>query len=95
MNFKKWPHWLRGGVIGGGVALVFYLIVSFCFDYFCLVFYIISPIYPVIFLLNLLGPIFNYSWIYAEVYAPIVSIPIYFILGSIIGALIGYIKKSR
>ncbi|MCR4334776.1 MAG: hypothetical protein NUV47_03575 [Patescibacteria group bacterium] len=94
MNNKKMPYWLKGGVIGGGVAFVFYLLVSFCFDYFCLVFYIVSPIYPVIFLLNLLAPVFGYSWIFAEVYAPILSIPIWFIIGSLIGAIVGYIKKK-
>ena len=95
MNFKKWPYWLKGGVIGGGVAFIFYLIVSFCFDYFCLVFYIVSPIYPAGLILNSLGPVFHYSSGFAEAYAPVFSIPIWFIIGLLIGALVGHIKSRK
>jgi len=110
-SWKQWPYWLKGGVIGGGVAFLFYFLLYGCFfatsidlkpgevgsTYYCLVFFVISPIYPVGLLLNLLGPIFDYSSGFVEAYAPILSIPIWFIIGSIVGALVGYIKikKSR
>jgi hypothetical protein len=29
-SWKQWPYWLRGGVIGGGVALILGLLSSFC-----------------------------------------------------------------
>ena len=30
MHWTKWPYWLRGGVIGFGIALVSYLLMQSC-----------------------------------------------------------------
>lgn len=99
MNWKHWPYWLRGGVVGGGVALGFYLLAYMCFlvggDYFCLIFYIAGPIYPAGLFLNLFEPVFNYSSAVVEASAPILSVPIWFIFGSLIGALAGSIKSKN
>lgn len=102
MSWKHWPYWLRGGVIGGGVALIFYLLAYSCFwlttrnllpgevglSYSCLIFFIVSPIYPVAWLLSFLEPVFSYSWTFAEAYAPILSIPVWTVVGGVVGSII-------
>ncbi len=110
MNFwKKLPYWLKGGVIGGGIALACYLLMNSCFllssiglkagevgfSYYCSAFYILGPAYPTAWLINLFEPILHYSWTSAEVYAPVLSIPLWFILGSFIRILVGYIKSKK
>ena len=34
MNWKHWPYWLRGGVIGGGVVLLFHTLSFSCLYFF-------------------------------------------------------------
>ena len=100
---------MRGGVIGGGVAIIFYLLLYSCFffaniglepgevgfTYSCLVFAVISPIYPVAWLLSFLEPVFNYHWTFAGAYAPILSIPIWFVISTLIGAIVDHIKSKK
>ncbi|KKU58632.1 MAG: hypothetical protein UX81_C0020G0016 [Parcubacteria group bacterium GW2011_GWA2_47_12] len=98
-SWKQWPYWLRGGVIGGGVALLTIIATPvFCSspNIVCVFFEIpILPIYP---LLALLFPFFDSFSLelhhsYFSFFSTVVMIS-WFIVGSILGALIGYIKKS-
>lgn len=88
MNWKHWPYWLRGGVIGGGVTAVSIVPLYLC-DLFVagygslgcgLTFLVLSPMFPLFWLNARFGP---FS----------VSIPVFMMLGVIIwfviGALIG------
>ena len=108
-SWKHWPYWLRGGVIGGGAALLFYLLLNGCsllagiglgpgevgFTYYCLVFYVVSPIFPAGWLLSFLLPAFGYSSGFVEAYAPILSVPAWFIGGVFIGVLIDFLKNKK
>ncbi len=95
--WKNWPYWLRGGVIGGGIILLSTLATPvFCNspNIVCVLFEIpILPIYP---LLALLFPLFNSLPL--ELYSLFFSatiIILWFIIGSILGIFVGYIKRAR
>ena len=45
--------------------------------------------------MRVLEPILNFSSGFTEDYAPIISIPIWFLLGSLIGATVGFLKKKK
>ncbi|MBI2889052.1 MAG: hypothetical protein HYY10_03975 [Candidatus Liptonbacteria bacterium] len=97
-NWKRWPYWLRGGAIGGGTALIYLVLLYTCpgGGFGCLIFfYVIGPVYPVAWLMTLVSPVFNYGDAFAEAYAPIVSVPFWFVLGSIIGLVVGYVKSKK
>lgn len=103
MNWKNWPYWLKGGVIGGGVALIYALLFYSCpfitSGYNIIgcgaVFYMLGPIYPVGWLLGIIQSIFNYAWILPEFYAPVISVAAWFVVGAFLGALIQYTKSKR
>ncbi len=102
MTFKNWPSWLRGGVIAGGITFVFVFLYYSCSflvsgysGMLCVAFVMIGPIYPAGLILNLLGPVFHYSSGFAEANMVVFSVPFWFIIGSLIGALVGYIKSRK
>ncbi len=97
-NWKQWPYWLRGGVIGGGIIVLSSILSLSCLYFLtpptswgfeCLPFAI--PSLPIIEVL-LLSPT-TYSFSSATVLS--IEVAIYFILGSLIGAFVGYIKKKK
>ena len=98
MNWKHWPYWLRGGVIGGGVTLVSVFLFYSCIlldtshgSFLCLPFLFISPMFPFIDLFDT-NPYFHALPVYSM---EVTSIVIYFISGSLLGLLVGYIKKKK
>ena len=104
MNWKKWPYWLRGGVIGGGITLVFVISFYSCgliatgySAFACFAFVLVGPTYPAVKLLDVIGSIFNFKLdgIFAEMYGPVLSILVWFIIGSLIGVLVDYIKLEN
>ena len=104
MHWKQWPNWLRGGMIGGGIALAYLASLytcSFLFtgiggNFACFtIFYIAGPVYPVAWLMVFVSPLFHYGGAFAEAYAPIVSVPTWFVLGSTIGLVVGYTKSKQ
>lgn len=100
MNWKNWPYWLRGGVIGGGVTVVSVALFYSCTlldtthgSFLCLPFLFISPMFPFAILFDELGPIFQYQLPF--ILMPVISIISWFIIGSFFGVLIGYIKSRK
>ncbi len=111
-NWKQWPYWLRGGVIGGGVSLAFVVLWYFCAlsantntpsevasGFVCLSIFTFSPIFPIAFLLNMVGQsLVNDSAsviTYIFLISPIASVIVWFMVGSLIGAAVGHIKKKK
>ena len=96
MSWKKWPYWVRGGVIGGGIALLSAGLTDLC-EYLvvvpgytglgleCLPF--AAPWVPFWFLGNTTS-------LSTTVYTA-VGVVIWFIFGSFIGQLVGIIKKKK
>lgn len=97
MNFKKWPYWFKGGVIGGGITFVFVLLFYGCTwittpgGFLCLPFLFISPMSPFIDLFDTNPYFHSFPGFSME----ITSIIFWFIIGSLIGALVGYIKSRK
>ncbi|MCR4334778.1 MAG: hypothetical protein NUV47_03585 [Patescibacteria group bacterium] len=97
MNNKKMPYWLKGGVIGGGVLIVSYILSTSCLYLFtssdswgleCLLFSI--PSIPII---NILLS-FPSSYSFSSLLIFSIELVIWFLIGSLIGAIVGYIKKK-
>lgn len=104
MTWKKWPYWLKGGVIGLGLPVISFLLFSSCI-YFttppfwnenlasqCLRLYF--TVFPFLF-----PP---YGEIYVEflvkkfpVLIPIPIVFVYIFLGVLIGIIIDFFKKKR
>ena len=94
--WNRTPYWLRGGMIGGGVALlsVFltnlcdYLIVTQGLGFECLPFSIplipLTPLWEIDYLTPLSGNFFE-----------IIAVIIWFILGSILGAIVRILKRAH
>ena len=100
MNWKHWPYWLKGGVIGGGVTIISVALFYSCTlldtshgSFLCLPFLFISPMFPFAILFDKLDQIFQYQLPF--ILLPVVSIVSYFIIGSLVGSLIGYIKSKN
>lgn len=95
MFWKTWPYWLRGGVVGGGIALMYAILLYSCaytvtgYDVFrCMgLFELWGPAHPVGLAMAYFQPIFNYSWIWAEGYSSFIAIPVWFFIGAECGAL--------
>lgn len=99
--WKNWPYWLRGGVIGGGVTLLYVLLVYSC-DYTTsgyssldcgLTFLVFGPIYPIF----LLGVFFVGT---LDIPSPfetlmMISVVAWLIIGALIGLLVGYLKSRK
>jgi hypothetical protein len=99
-NWKQWPYWLRGGVIGGGIALIFVALFFGCSllikpaGFLCLPFVLISPLYPIATFIDsipnnhqVLPPLF--------ITLPALSFLLWFVVGAIVAALIKLIKKGK
>lgn len=109
-SWTHWPYWLKGGVIGGGSTLLSVLLGYSC-EFFltgdssllCGAFIVISPIYPVSWLMYITGPIwgpifhYDYTWLFAgSLYEIIIiSVIFWFIVCAVIGALVSYIKIKK
>lgn len=94
--WKKWPYWLRGGIIGGGIALVcifvFYLCAWNVFGdagYRC-AYFLVFQIFPITWISNFLGPLWEIY--YQSVLGGVV---VWFFIGSLVGAFIDFIKKRK
>ena len=92
MHRKKWPYWLRGGIIGGGVAIL-----SGVFLYFCVLmskgwgvlgcaYFLIFEFYPANWFKNSLGVRDIYFSSPTASFTG--SIIVWFIIGAFIGFLI-------
>jgi len=95
LNWKKWPYWLRGGVIGGVIGILPLVAILFCSFGFGCVSLFLAPLFPIRVLIGFSDPIFHYNWTFTEGYAPIINIILWFFTGSLVGALVGYIKSRK
>ncbi len=92
MNWKKWPYWVRGGVIFSMVGTTGALLTNFESDFFML------PVFP--FILNVGLFISDKSPssddLLRENFVLTIDVLIgYFIIGSILGWLYGKIKSRK
>src|SRR5438552_1968925 len=102
MIWKRLPYWLRGGIIGTVIAVIYLLLLSSCgllpgyWPIGCWAFvYLFGPIYPVMWSMVFIENFFNYHGIDPAIYAPYVNIPACFVLGSLFGALVWRIKSKK
>lgn len=97
--WKSLPYWLKGGIIGGLISVVFVILYFSCFilsgSYSCLVFATYGPMYFSAQLANYFSDYFGYDWIFAEAYAWLISIPLTILVTLIVGLLIGFIKSRK
>lgn len=91
MHWTKWPYWLRGGVIGGGVAILSAALSDVCANIFseslnlvCLLF--VLPWIPFWYLPITLLPTTIFS---------IIGIVTWFIVGALAGSVFDSIKKKK
>ena len=93
-SWKQWPYWLRGGVIGGGITLLSYVLSISCLYFLtstdswgleCLPFAI--PWIPFWFVPDLT------SLSLSSVNYGIIVVAIWFLAGSVIGATWNHIKN--
>ncbi|MBI2622964.1 MAG: hypothetical protein HYW65_00095 [Candidatus Liptonbacteria bacterium] len=98
-NWEKLPYWLQGGVIGGGVVTLLTVLNASCLYLFGLLGSWGFECVPFTFLLTILDPIYTLAipsfYVLSSIQLFTIDISTYFILGSLIGALIGYVKKRR
>lgn len=98
-SWKHWPYWLRGGVIGGGVAFLFVFLLVLCeqtteksgggsgfSDLICIP--LVWPVLPI----EIIVPSFLDT--FSGMTLIVASIVLWFSIGSLIGALVGHKKKS-
>lgn len=101
MHWNKWPYWLRGGVIGGTIALIFV-----GFDYSCSLGVVAGPesgwqCAP----LELMTPLLPIVLISANMrflnnlpFFPLftaMSFAFWFVGGALIGYIVGHIKSKK
>ena|SRR5436190_22972795 len=93
MHLRKWPYWLRGGVIGGGIALVSGLMGCGEPTLLCYIFSAPSlplfPLYPFFIAVMAAHPALATFFMLATV------VILWFLLGSILGLLIGLVKNKK
>ena len=107
--WNKWPYWLRGGIIGGVVALLSVLLYYSCSvvvsgytAFWCGIFISFGPVYAVFWLLNIAGlgfllhdTIWGHVFSYSDTRLFIISIIVWFFLGALVGTLVGCIKPKK
>ena len=100
MNWKELPTWLKGGLIGLGIFLIFFLLIILIFNGRCgdmgcaevwiLVFSTLPTVYLTSYFLNLLSIPMGYNYLFYLV----PGIIQYFILGSLAGYIYSKFRKS-
>lgn len=111
MHWKHWSYWLRGGLVAGGIALAYLLLLYSCgaansflhggpedwgFSMLCMgLFGELGPTMPTVWFLSALQPILHFSDALIEVYAPALSVLVFFVVGTVIGAFLGLLKRIR
>ena len=95
MGWKNWPYWLKGGVIGGGIYIIWYIIQI---GYTTLTAnirnpWINLPIYYTSFPVTSLNNYFMSLGFYYLM--PFLLLIYYFLLGAIIGFIIDRIKGRK
>ena len=98
--WKKWPYWLRGGVMAGGVTsiwtLIFYLCGWVVNSFVCIIPLLFSPMYPIQILINRFQSILNFSPQLSFEANILITIIIWTVVGTVIGFLIDIkLKKYR
>ena len=98
--WQNWPYWLKGGVIGGGVGIIYETLLYSCSlisswgSFGCGVAVLVAgPLYPVWWLESKM-PMF-YVFEQVELYRQLTDITILFVFGSIVGILINYFKSNK
>jgi len=95
--WKNWPYWLRGGVIGGGITFIFVTLFYSCSwltppdSWACLIPLFVSPMFPVAVLFD--NKFFSNDIPF--VLLPVFSVTIWFFVGTLIGAFVGYLKSKK
>ena len=104
MNWKHWPYWLKGGVIGGGLSVLFVILYIPC-EQAALRTFVESggvadladlkcfplewPMLPI----QIIIPLFLST--FSGTILIVASILLWFFIGSLTGTLVGYIKSKN
>ncbi len=95
-SWKQWPYWLKGGLVGGGIATLFALLFDLCtsgvmgdIGYGC-VYFLAFQFFPLTWFSNFMGSLWNLY--YPSLWEGIV---VWFIIGSLIGLLVDILKKRK
>src|SRR6266852_1762937 len=101
MHWHTWRYWLRGGVIAGGITFLSFLLFYSCGlanfnnsapeSWACLPLLVVSPMFPFAILMET-DPLFH-SLPTDDL--PTISIVAWFIIGSLIGAVVDYMKSRK
>ncbi len=99
MGWKNWPYWIRGGLLGAIITIIGYIFIIMVGIGFPILFYIpdiiIALPYRFIaksFVYNILG---SNLGSYVLLFSYIIAIFPNFIIGAIIGLIIGKIKSKK
>lgn len=101
MSFwKKIPYWLKGGIIGGGVTLIFVGLAYTCpffspDDGWGCAFSFYIPLIPFLPLLDNMEIARSFFQAIPFALLPIFYVVMWFIIGSLIGVVAGYIKSKK
>jgi len=96
--WKNWPYWLKGGAIGIAIILIsnalsisclYFLAAPNSWGFECLPFAL--PSIPIVFLLLKFPDTYSLS----SAVIIIIEVIIYFIVSSLIGLLVGYLKPKK
>ena len=105
MSWKKWPYWLRGGIIAAVIVILTLLIFWWCVEHTkgdsaigCLA-YIYPIVFPYIMLQDLLDIIFD-NHDFLDLFPSVTifilaSIGFWFVFGALIGLIFDYRKAVR
>lgn len=95
MNFSKWPSWLKGGIIGAGLAMAALPLATLCaftignlIGWWCWLWFYVPVVPIVLWLFDGINPLS----------APVsnaVGVAIWFLGGCLVGWIVGIIKSRK
>ena len=98
MHWKQLPCWLTGGIIAGGITLIPTLLLLSCEvlntspgSFLCLPFLFLNPMFPLVGLFDV-NPRLRAL---PGLLLPIISTLAWALIGSLVGALVGFVKSKR
>ena len=96
--WQNWPYWLKGGAIGAGITVASIVLVYGCDfvdtssnSFVCLIPLVVGPLFPFAWLMDNNPQLSNLP----VFFLPVIALVSWFIVGSIIGWFVGYLKSGK